>query len=133
MASIFQDSVAQAIADQPAWARRKDSLTAGAGTILQLGNLLLAFTSDAPTWVNIVIGALIGVAQIIIHAGTKGAITPSMAQRLEQAGQEAHLDRPSVSGVITPEVEVIPAPYVGQHRAVTSPGLPVYDAPSTGE
>ena len=131
MASVFQDSVAQAIAEQPGWVRRKDSLTAVAGTILQLGNLALMLTADGPAWVNIVIGALIGVAQIIIHAGTKGAITPSMAVRLEQAGANANLDRLSISGATASDVADSSTPYVGQHR--TDTGLPVYDQPSTGE
>lgn len=130
MASVFQDSVAQAIAEQPGWVRRKDSLTAVAGTILQLGNLALMLTADGPAWVNIVIGALIGVAQIIIHAGTKGAITPSMAVRLEQAGANANLDRLSVSA-LTRTVAHAADNYVGQHRADTD--LPVYDQASTRE
>ena len=131
MASVFQDSVAQAIAEQPGWVRRKDSLTAVAGTILQLGNLALLMTADGPAWVNIVIGALIGVAQIIIHAGTKGAITPSMAVRLEQAGANANLGRLSLSGVTAADIADSSTPYVGQHRVEN--GLPVYDQPSTGE
>lgn len=132
MASVFQDSVAQAIAEQPGWVRRKDSLTAVAGTILQLGNLALMLTADGPAWVNIVIGALIGVAQIIIHAGTKGAITPSMAVRLEQAGANANLDRMSVSSATVPTWTAANASdsYPGKHRVEN--GLPVYDQPSTG-
>lgn len=133
MASVFKDSVAQAIAEQPGWVRRKDSLTAVAGTILQLGNLALLMTADGPAWVNIIIGALIGVAQIIIHAGTKGAITPSMAVRLEQAGANANLDRLSVSKATIPTWTAVNLSdsYVGQHRADT--GLPVYDQTSTRE
>lgn len=132
MASVFQDSVAQAIAEQPGWVRRKDSLTAVAGTILQLGNLALLMTADGPAWVNIIIGALIGVAQIIIHAGTKGAITPSMAVRLEQAGANANLDRMSVSGATVPTWTAVNVPdsHSGKHRVEN--GLPVYDQPSTG-
>lgn len=130
MASVFQDSVAQAIAEQPSWVRRKDSLTAVAGTVLQLGNLALLMTADGPAWVNIIIGALIGVAQIIIHAGTKGAITPSMAVRLEQAGANANLDRLSVSAPTWTAVNVSDS-YSGRHRVEN--GLPVYNQPSTGE
>lgn len=133
MASVFKDSVAQAIAEQPGWVRRKDSLTAVAGTILQLGNLALMLTADGPAWVNIIIGALIGVAQIIIHAGTKGAITPSMAVRLEQAGANANLDRLSVSGVTASTQTAVNVSdyYPGKHRADN--GLPVYDQASTRE
>lgn len=133
MASVFQNSVAEALAEQSWWARRKDTLTAVAGTILQVANLLLLVSGEWPAWVNAIIAAVIGAAQIVIHAGTKGAITPSMATRLEQAGERAHLDRPSVSGVaVTTEaapaeaVETTDLPvyagetsagYIGQHRA----------------
>ncbi|AGG66864.1 hypothetical protein [Corynebacterium callunae] len=104
MASLFQSTVAQAIADQPWYMRRKDSITAVAGTVLQLANVLVASSSDLPEWANILVAVVIGAAQIAIHAGTKGAITPSMAQRLEQAGSDAHLERASVSGVtVNPE------------------------------
>ena len=99
MASIFQDSVAQALANQPWYIRRKDTLTAVAGTVLQAMNLLVLVAGESNEWVNIAIAVTIGIAQIIIHAGTKGAITPSMAERLEQAGAAAHLDRVSLSSV----------------------------------
>lgn len=99
MASIFQDSVAQALANQPWYIRRKDTLTAVAGTVLQAMNLLVLVAGESNEWVNITIAVTIGIAQIIIHAGTKGAITPSMAKRLEQAGSAAHMDRVSLSSV----------------------------------
>lgn len=118
MASVFKDAVAQALAEQPGYLRRKDSLTALAGTALQVGNLLVAFTADAPAWVNILIAAVIGIAQIVVHAGTKGAITPSMVQRLEKAGVESHLDRVSLSSTVAP---------------ADPTGLPVYDFPSSSE
>lgn len=114
MASIFQDSVAQALANQPWYIRRKDTLTAVAGTVLQAMNLLILVAGESNEWVNITIAVTIGIAQIIIHAGTKGAITPSMAKRLEQAGAAAHLDRVSLS-------------------SVGDVPLPIYDGLSTAE
>lgn len=126
MASVFQNSVAEALAEQSWWMRRKDTLTAVAGTILQVGNLVLLVSGGWPAWVNAVVAGVIGLAQIVIHAGTKGAITPSMAARLEQAGERAHLDRPSVSGVaITTEPEPV--------DAVASTDLPVYTGESSAE
>lgn len=122
MASVFNASVEQALAHQSWFMRRKDTLTAIAGTILQIANLGALYASNGPEWVNILIAGVIGAAQIVIHAGTKGAITPSMAGRLEQAGEEANLDRESVSGVaVTGDSEPVEAveeypPYEGTHR-----------------
>ena len=126
MASVFQNSVAEALAEQSWWMRRKDTLTAIAGTILQVANLLLLVSGEWPAWINAIIAAVIGLAQIVIHAGTKGAITPSMAARLEQAGERAHLDRPSVTGVaITTEPDPV--------DAVTTSELPVYIGETSAE
>lgn len=126
MASVFQNSVAEALAEQSWWVRRKDTLTAVAGTILQVGNLVLLVSGGWPAWVNAVIAGVIGLAQIVIHAGTKGAITPSMATRLEQAGERAHLDRPSVSGVaVTTEAAPV--------EAVETTDLPIYTGETSAE
>lgn len=126
MASVFQNSVAEALAEQSWWMRRKDTLTAVAGTILQVGNLVLLVSGGWPAWVNAVIAGVIGLAQIVVHAGTKGAITPSMAMRLERAGERAHLDRPSVSGVaVTTEAAPV--------EAVETTDLPVYTGETSAE
>lgn len=132
MASVFNDAVESALARQSWFVRRKDTLTAVAGTVLQVANLAALYASDGPEWVNVVIAVVIGVAQIVVHAGTRGAITPSMAKRLAVSGDRAHLDRPSVSGVavttgadevepVEPvevgELPVYEGEYVGQHRA----------------
>lgn len=121
MASIFQDSVAEALARQPWYIRRKDTLTAVAGTVLQAVNLVTAFTTDMPEWANILIAVVVGLAQILIHAGTKGAITPSMAYRLEDAGQAAHLDMPDPA-------RILPASY----ESDPSDDLPVYEGETIG-
>lgn len=85
MKSVIRDAVAAALVAQPWWARRKDTLVAIAGTVLQVANVA-AFSGDAvPGWVAALIAVVVGVCQIIVHAGTKGAVTPSMADRLEAA------------------------------------------------
>lgn len=123
MASVFQETVAEALVQQPWWQRRKDSITAAAGGFLQVVNLGVLTTQEWPVWVNVIAAFLIGVAQIIIHASTKGAVTPSMAERLENIADAAHMDRESVSGVALtgygdPVVEepVVEDEYVGNHR-----------------
>ncbi|WP_426716412.1 hypothetical protein ACEN19_00045 [Corynebacterium auriscanis] len=122
MASVFNSAVEQALANQSWFMRRKDTLVAIAGTILQIANLGALYASNGPEWVNILIALVIGAAQIVVHAGTKGAITPSMVRRLEQAGAEANLDRTPASGIaVAGESEPVEAvedfpPYAGAHR-----------------
>ncbi|WP_301195424.1 hypothetical protein [Corynebacterium stationis] len=99
MASVFQSAVAEALNGQPWYQRRKDTLTAVAGTVLQVLNLLVLYSGEWPAWLNAVIAGIIGICQILVHSRTKGAITPSMAKRLEDFGMQAFLDRPSQSGV----------------------------------
>lgn len=102
MASTFQVAVAQALTEQPWYVRRKDTITAVAGMVLQASNVLLAYAASWPEWANIVIAFVIGVCQVVVHARTPGAITPSQARRLEKAGQRAYLDMASESGVYAP-------------------------------
>lgn len=78
------DAVSSALAKQSWFLYRKDSITAVAGTILQIANFK-NIDSYTDTWVGIAIAIVIGIAQVIVHAGTKGAITPSMAGRLQAA------------------------------------------------
>lgn len=85
MDPIIQNAVTNALATQPWWVRRKDTITAIAGTVLQMLNILVAYTTTAPEWASIALAVAIGVCQVIIHAGTPGAITPSMATRLDAA------------------------------------------------
>lgn len=81
----IQDAVEAALVEQPWFIRRKDSIVAVSGGILQVLNLLSAYAGGWPEWANVVIAALIFVIQAVVHAGTPGAITPSMADRLEDA------------------------------------------------
>lgn len=110
MASIFNDALSQLLHEQPEYLRRKDSITSASGTVLQLTQLLAIQGAGLPLWVNLIVGVVIGVAQILVHAGTKGAVTPSMAKRLEEAGRRAHMDRMSLSNP-----QAVSA-YEGQHR-----------------
>lgn len=125
MASVFQDAVSEVLVHQPWWERRKDSIAAATGSALQVVNLSVLLSDQWPAWVNLLAATLIGVAQIITHATTRGAITPSMAGRLEEAAHTAHLDRDNVSGVILtgywglhyPSPVEAEVEYVGAHRA----------------
>ena len=132
----IQTAVENALQAQPWYVRRKDTITAVAGTLLQLLNVAAAYTTDAPEWASVALAVLIGLCQIIVHAGTPGAITPSMAGRLEgqapitddegglAAGAQAH-ELAGLSMANPNDLGYIPAPsahdgstvYEGVHRA----------------
>lgn len=123
MASIFNTAAGQEIKDQPWALRYKGSLLIiASGFVWIIGELArdaqMIEAGIAPT-----LGIIATVAAFLINRFTRDGITPSMAERLEQAGSRAHGVRPSV----TPVAE--PGDYVGQHRA--DGGLPVYDGPTT--
>ena len=85
MNTEIQTAVSNALRGQSWFVRRKDTIAAVAGTIVQVLNLMVFMTAGAPEWVNALIAVTVGVAQTLVHAATPGAITPSMERRLEQA------------------------------------------------
>lgn len=85
MSNEIQISVSNALRSQSWFVRRKDTIAAVAGTVIQVLNLMVFMTAGAPEWVNAVIAVTVGIAQTLVHAATPGAITPSMERRLEQA------------------------------------------------
>lgn len=130
-------AVQNALAAQPWYVRRKDTITAVAGTMLQLANVASAYTTDMPEWVNVMLALFIGALQVVIHAGTPGAVTPSMANRLDSqapeivdegglaAGAEAH-ELAGLAMANPHDLDYTPAPsahdggstrYEGVHRA----------------
>lgn len=96
--SPTQLAIADALHDQTWLMRRKDSLAAGAAAVLQLANLITFIGVDSmPTWLNILIALIIGVAQIIAHATTPGAFTPSMIDRVPAPAEDSLLVEPQPS------------------------------------
>lgn len=89
MSNEIQTSVSNALRNQSWFIRRKDTIAAVAGTIVQLLNLMVFMTTGAPEWVNAIIAVTVGIAQTLVHAATPGAITPSMEHRLEKAALQA--------------------------------------------
>lgn len=88
MSNEIQTAVSNALRNQSWFIRRKDTIAAVAGTIVQVLNLVVFMTTGAPEWVNGIIAVAVGVAQAFVHAATPGAITPSMEKRLEKAALE---------------------------------------------
>lgn len=136
MNTQIQEAVQNALAAQPWYVRRKDTITAVAGTLLQLLNVAAAYTTDAPEWASVALAVLIGICQIVVHAGTPGAITPSMATRLEgqapqvvdEGGLAAGAQANELAGLAMAnphDLDYTPAPsahdgstvYEGAHRA----------------
>lgn len=88
MSNDIQNAVSNALRGQSWFVRRKDTIAAVAGTIVQVLNLMVFMTTGAPEWVNALIAVTVGIAQTLVHAATPGAITPSMQHRLEKAALE---------------------------------------------
>ena len=128
MNTDIQIAVSNALQAQSWYVRRKDTITAVAGTLGQLANLIALYTTDAPEWLSAVIAIVIGVCQVLVHAGTKGAFTGSMAGRLSEHAPE-HVEDGYEAGALAAEVagEATPNPYddpdegstryEGEHRA----------------
>lgn len=83
--NTFNVAVSEYLATQPWAVRRKNTIVAVAGGVAQLAQIATVLAFGAPEWVPLVIGAVIALAQAVVHAFTPGAITPSMAPRLEAA------------------------------------------------
>ncbi|AKK05252.1 hypothetical protein CMUST_15670 (plasmid) [Corynebacterium mustelae] len=100
---VFDDAFNQALGDafesvlaeQPWVMRRKDSLTAALGTVLQVLNLLVMLAGEWPLWAHIALGGAIGIVQIGIHALTPGSVTPSQQARIREAAPSIKLPGPA--------------------------------------
>lgn len=126
MASVFNDAVQQEINDQPGWLRYKGSILIVLSGIVWVAAELAKSPDLAQFEWTTGLGIAATVAAFFINRFTRDGITPSAAKKLEQAGQRAWLDRPSVSGVVAPELPVYDqvttnddgdVGYVGDHRA----------------
>lgn len=88
--NIYSQVVNAYVAHQPWFVRRKDTIVVVAGLVLQVLQVLAVHAAQAPAWVSLVVAVAIGLAQAIITSGTKGAITPSMGERLARAAETLH-------------------------------------------
>ncbi len=117
MASIFKAAAQREITNQPWCLRYKGSLLIVASGIAWILAELAQSQEVADLGWSSAIGIAATLAAFLVNRFTQDGITPSMAKRLEVAGQQAFLDRPFISGVnIQDDVD---------------PGFPVYDGPST--
>lgn len=109
----ISDAVTQYLGQQSWFLRRKDTLVAVAGGVLQIAQIATAYTAGAPEWVPILIGLVIIAAQAVVHAATPGAVTPSMGPRLEAAYSGPLVADPMIG--IRESVEV-PVTSTGRHH-----------------
>lgn len=116
---IIQHTVAEALREQKWYQQRKDSITQVAGFVLQLAQIGLLSYHDAPIWIIFTLGIVIAIAQTAIIAGTKGAITPSMVERLAEKAE--HIPEISVSEKVSRDYatyeETLKARYGGDLHA----------------
>ena len=129
MASIFRESVQQEIKDQPFWLRYKGSIIIVATGIVSIMAQLATSPDLEGTQVATILTVVVTVAGFILNRFTKDGLTPSMAQRLEQAGQRVFSNIPFETTPVT-HVQVAAQEYVGEHRA---PDAPTADGLSDGE
>lgn len=109
-AGFIQEVVNDYVATQPWWARRKNTIIAVAGLVLQVAQVVAVYAAGGPEWASVALAGVIGVCEALMHATAKGAVTPSMGPRLgDVAGQ---VDQPSVQE---------------ETAAVDEPGLTVAD------
>ena len=95
---IIEEAATNLLAEQPWFARRKNTLVGVANSVLQITNIIGLLTGQIPAEVAAVIAVVVGVAEVVIQASMKGSITPSVVERvsdeaaaLDAASQEAPL------------------------------------------
>lgn len=116
---------------QPLWLRYKASIIIVATGIVSIIAQLAASPDLAGTQVATILTVVATVAGFILNRFTKDGLTPSMAPRLESAGQRAFSNIPFETTPVTHVQVASPAPeYVGAHRA---PEAPTGDGLSDGE
>lgn len=111
----LEELIAAALSEQPWFMRRKDTIAASVGGLLQIANVAGAYFSDAPAWVNVLLAVVIGLLQVVVHAATPGAVTPSMATRLERTAERVDTPTPEVRETTTPEAREDVTPIAPGH------------------
>lgn len=85
----IQDAGARVLAEQSWWGERKNSLAAVAQLVLQLANFTVGLTVGLPVWAIVLIAVVIGVAEVVIHATTKGPVTKSGLERIRVKAEQS--------------------------------------------
>lgn len=87
-AGFIQEVVDDYVASQPWWERRKNTIIAVAGLVLQVAQVVAVYAAGGPEWASVALAGVIGVCEALMHATAKGAVTPSMGARLGDAAEQ---------------------------------------------
>lgn len=95
---IIEEAATNLLAEQPWFARRKNTLVAAAQAVLQVLSVVGLMAGQLPADVATVVAVIAGAAGVVIQASMKGSITPSVVERVsseaaavDAASQEAPL------------------------------------------
>lgn len=77
-----REAVSTALSEQHWFRRRKDSITLAATVVLMALQSSVIDYAAYPSWVSTIVTVIIGVAGVVVVAGTKAGITGSMVERI---------------------------------------------------
>lgn len=85
----IQDAGARVLVEQSWWSEKKNSLAGVANLILQVANFTVGLTVGLPVWAIILIAVVIGLAEVVVHATTKGPVTKSGLEKIRAKAEQA--------------------------------------------
>lgn len=92
LTDVVQEAGAKALAGQGWFSRRKNTIVAAAQVVLQVLNLVAFTLTDVHWGVTLAVAVVVGVGEVIIHAATKGPVTPSGVERIRREAERVELD-----------------------------------------
>lgn len=91
MDKFIAQTVINAAKKQPGFVRRKDTIVTVVTGIVWLLAAVVPYLAEISPLIGTAVAAVVTIGGAFVNAFTPGAITPSMAQRLErQAEEDAH-------------------------------------------
>lgn len=96
IANALEPVFAKVLNEQSWFEKRKNTLAAVAQSVLQISNFALFAGGVLPLWATISIGIVVFVAEIIVHATTRGPVTPSGVDRIKDAMDQVTQEVPGV-------------------------------------
>lgn len=88
MNTFIADIIANAVKRQGNLYRFKDSITLGLVAVVWIAAFVVTYLTDIPESAAVVVGSVGNFAALLVTRLTPGAITPSMAERLEAEMKE---------------------------------------------
>ena len=103
VAEALDPVLGKVLQEQSWWMERKNTLAAIAQFVLQFTNVSLLLGGVLPLWATVVIGVLIFLAEVVVHAATKGPVTKSGAERILETARAIERGAPGVPVYHRPE------------------------------